>query len=107
MAACRHEVRQRPDNKGIGLFETLITALLISIAVAGLLQFTGHALFWYERNQLASRDALSLWNRSRALRRNRPDSVSTLVPVPGARPIHRFRLRKLDGIEWEVLCAEK
>ncbi len=107
MAACPSEVRACPDSRGIGLIEVLITALLITITVVGLLQFTGRVLFWYERNQLKSKEALDLWNRSRDLRRNRPDSLDTFVPVPGARPLHRFTIKKQDGGQWEVLCAEK
>jgi hypothetical protein len=85
----------------------MITALLVIICVAGLLQFTGHVLFWYGRNQLKSKEAVDLWNRSRQLRRHRPDSPATLVPVPGARPLHRFILQKEFGEQWEVLCAGK
>jgi Tfp pilus assembly protein PilV len=107
MAANRSEVRGHPDRRGVGLIETLITALLVTIVVVGLLQFTGHVLFWYERNQLASRDTLVIWNHSRDLRRKRPDSLDTVVAVPGMRPIHRFMLKKQDGGQWEVLCAEK
>ncbi len=107
MAACPSEVSTRPDSQGIGLVEVLITALLITITVVGLLQFTGRVLFWYERNQLESKEALDVWNRSRDLRRNRPNSLDRLVPVPGARPLHRFIIKKRYGGQWEVLCAEK
>ncbi len=107
MAAYPAQVKRRSGSRGISLLETLITALLVTISVVGLLQFTGRMLEWYERNQLESREALDLWNRGRVLRRNRPDSADTLVPVPGARPLHRFILRKRHGGQWEVLCAEK
>ncbi len=107
MATCRGEVRVRPGNQGISLFETLITALLVTIGVAGLLQFTGSVLYWYERNQLESKETQDRWNRGRELRRNRPDSPDRSFPVPGARPLHRFILHKRYGGQWEVLCAEK
>jgi len=100
-------MRAGPGSQGFSLFETLITALLVTIVVAGVLQFTGHVLFWYERNQVKSKETLDLWNRGRELRRNRPDSPDTVVPVPGARPLHRFVLRNQFGEQWEVLCAEK
>jgi hypothetical protein len=84
-----------------------VTALLITICIAGLLQFTGHVLFWYQHHQLKSKESVDVWNRGRQLRRQRPDSPDLLVPVPGARPLHRFILQKQYGGQWEVLCAEK
>ena len=107
MATCPGEVRARPGSHGLSLVETLMTALLVTISVAGLLQFSGRVLNWYERNQQESKEALDRWNQARDLRRTRPDSPDTLVPVPGARPLHRFILYKRYGGQWEVLCAEK
>lgn len=107
MATYPSRLRPRGGNRGISLFETLITALLVTICVAGLLQFTGGVLHWYARNQQETKETLELWNRGRDLRRNRPDSSDTIMPVPGARPLHRFIIKKRYGRQWEVLCAEK
>lgn len=93
--------------RGISLLETLISALVATIVVVGLLQFTGQILAWYQANQASSRETIELWNKGRDLRRTRPNSASTLIIVPGARPLHRFVLTNHGGAEWEVLCAEK
>lgn len=99
--------QQFQSCRGVSLIETLISALVVTIAVVGLLQFTGQVLAWYQANQAASAQTLELWNKGRDLRRSRPDSTDTVVPIPGARPLHRFVLRNRNGSEWEVICAEK
>jgi len=97
----------RRGFRGFTLLETLITALLVELIVAGLLHFTGHVLACYHSNQVESREALELWNRGRDIRRVRPNSPDTFCPVAGARPLHRFILSNRNGRQWEVLCAEK
>lgn len=94
-------------DRGVSLIETLITALVVTVAVAGLLQFVGQALICHQINQTASKETMELWNKGRGLRLSRPDSQDTWVPVPGARPLHRFILKGRNGQEWEVLCADK
>ncbi len=107
MAAYRVAIPESPTSRGVSLIETLITALVVTITVAGLLQFTGLILLWHQVNQVESKEALELWNKGRQLRRAPPNSADTLMPVPGARPLHRFILKNRYGREWEVLCAEK
>lgn len=107
MATHRSRLKPAHGALGISLIETMVTALLVTICVAGLLQFTGSVLQWYDRNQLESKETLEFWNRSRSLRNTRPDSPDIFLAVPGARPLHRFTIKKRYGRQWEVLCAEK
>jgi Tfp pilus assembly protein PilV len=107
MAAGRVAVSEFRTSRGISLIESLITALVVTITVAGLLQFTGQILRCHQLNQAQSKEALELWNKGREIRRSPPESLGNLVPVSGARPLRRFILKNRYGREWEVLCAEK
>ncbi|MFB3905925.1 MAG: hypothetical protein ACE15E_20960 [Acidobacteriota bacterium] len=107
MAAPRVAFPGFSGSRGVSLIETLLTALVVTVAVAGLLQFTAQILLWHGVNQAVSKEAFELWNKGRQLRRAPPDSPDTLAPVPGARPLRRFVLKNRFGREWEVLCAEK
>ena len=103
-------VSQRTDSTAFTLLETLISMIILTLAVVGLLQALTLALRVYSLTDKHRLETLRRWNRVEQIRMGSPVDGEPIAELPSGRRLYRFKLLDQQGgqeVRWEILDGQQ
>ncbi len=101
---------QSTDSPAFTLLETLISMIILTLAVVGLLQGLTLALRVYSLTDKHRLETLRRWNRAEQIRTGSAVDREPVAEIPIGRSLYRFKLLDQEGgqeAQWEILDGQQ